>query len=58
MTGYQLYRHESPFPMKLGGSLPAFQIAYETWGHLSPGRDNAILLTTGLSPGSHVPRIS
>jgi homoserine O-acetyltransferase len=39
--------------MKLGGSLPGFQIAYETWGRLSPARDNAILLTTGLSPGSH-----
>lgn len=39
--------------MRLGGSLPGFQIAYETWGTLAPARDNAILLTTGLSPGSH-----
>ena len=28
-------------------------LAYETWGELSPARDNALLLTTGLSPGSH-----
>src|SRR5207247_5256375 len=27
--------------------------AYETWGELSSDRDNAILLQTGLSPGSH-----
>src|SRR5207244_1503135 len=53
VTGYRLYRHEEPFAMRLGGSLPGFQIAYETWGRLSPARDNAVLLTTGLSPGSH-----
>lgn len=28
-------------------------LAYETWGTLSPARDNAVFLTTGLSPGSH-----
>ena len=28
-------------------------LAYETWGELSPARDNVLLLTTGLSPGSH-----
>ena len=39
--------------MKLGGTLPGFQLAYETWGALSPARDNAVLLATGLSPSSH-----
>ena len=39
--------------MHLGGSLAGFQLAYEVWGELSPRADNAILLTTGLSPGSH-----
>jgi len=53
LPGYKLYTHDAPFPMRLGGSLPGFQIAYETWGRLAPSRDNAILLTTGLSPGSH-----
>ena len=53
LTGYRLYRHEAPFSMRLGGSLPGFSIAYETWGRLTPSRDNAVLLTTGLSPGSH-----
>jgi len=39
--------------MRLGGSLPGFSLAYETWGRLTPSRENAVLLTTGLSPGSH-----
>ncbi|OCF43819.1 homoserine O-acetyltransferase [Kwoniella heveanensis CBS 569] len=47
----------SPGPLPLLYSphaLPQFQIAYETWGTLSPSRDNAILLHTGLSASSHV----
>jgi len=36
-----------------GGQLRAAQVAYETWGALSPARDNAILLFTGLSPPAH-----
>ncbi|WVF68500.1 homoserine O-acetyltransferase [Kwoniella sp. CBS 6097] len=47
----------SPGPLPLLYSpqhLPQFQIAYETWGTLSPARDNAILLHTGLSASSHV----
>jgi homoserine O-acetyltransferase len=39
--------------MRNGGSLPQVEIAYETWGELTPGRDNALLLVTGLSPGAH-----
>jgi homoserine O-acetyltransferase len=42
-----------PFPLHGGGSLHGAQIAYETWGSLSPARDNAILLFTGLSPTAH-----
>jgi homoserine O-acetyltransferase/O-succinyltransferase len=42
-----------PFPMRRGGALRGARIAYETWGELSPGRDNAILLFTGLSPSAH-----
>ena len=33
--------------------LPELSLAYETWGALSPRRDNAILLHTGLSASSH-----
>jgi len=43
----------SPFPMKRGGALNGARIAYETWGTLSPARDNAILILTGLSPSAH-----
>jgi homoserine O-acetyltransferase len=39
--------------MRLGGELPELEIAYETWGTLSPRKDNALLLFTGLSPGAH-----
>jgi homoserine O-acetyltransferase len=39
--------------MRLGGRLPEVEIAYETWGRLSPARDNVVLILTGLSPGAH-----
>lgn len=29
------------------------EIAYETWGALSPAKDNVVLLVTGLSPSAH-----
>jgi homoserine O-acetyltransferase len=41
------------FPMKRGGTLDGARIAYETWGTLSPARDNAVLILTGLSPDAH-----
>ncbi len=41
------------FNMQRGGVLPKVEIAYETWGTLAPGKDNAILLFTGLSPSAH-----
>jgi len=43
----------SPFPMRRGGELHGARIAYETWGTLNPGRDNAVLIVTGLSPDAH-----
>ena len=46
-------RLAGPFPMRHGGALPEVEIAYETWGTLSPARDNALLIGTGLSPGAH-----
>ncbi|KAH9482779.1 Serine O-succinyltransferase [Psilocybe cubensis] len=53
-TTYHTYHH--PHPLQLSYSttpLPAFDIAYETWGSLSPSKDNVILLHTGLSASSH-----
>ena len=43
----------SPFPMRRGGGIHRARIAYETWGTLSPARDNALLIVTGLSPDAH-----
>jgi len=43
----------SPFAMKRGGALHGARVAFETWGALSPARDNAVLLLTGLSPDAH-----
>jgi homoserine O-acetyltransferase len=39
--------------MRRGGELPQVDIVYETWGTLSSAKDNALLITTGLSPGAH-----
>ncbi len=36
-----------------GGCLPEVTLAYECWGELSAGADNAILIFTGLSPSAH-----
>lgn len=41
------------FAMHLGGELRDVQIAYETWGKLTPDHDNVLLLFTGLSPSAH-----
>jgi homoserine O-acetyltransferase len=41
------------FEMRRGGLLETPVIAYETWGELSPARDNAIVIFTGLSPSAH-----
>ncbi|KAL6305836.1 homoserine acetyltransferase [Sparassis latifolia] len=52
-TSYKIYHHESPFPLTYADPLPSFDIAYETWGTISPAKDNVILLHTGLSASSH-----
>ncbi|BGP37760.1 Serine O-succinyltransferase [Rhodotorula kratochvilovae] len=53
VTGYEVYHHTRPFALDYGGHLPAFTIAYETWGTLNADRSNAVLLHTGLSASSH-----
>ncbi|MEK6310137.1 MAG: homoserine O-acetyltransferase [Curtobacterium sp.] len=37
-----------------GGLLPNVRVAYETWGSLSPERDNAVLVFHALTGDSHV----
>ncbi|WP_028917318.1 homoserine O-acetyltransferase [Pseudoxanthomonas sp. J35] len=51
--GTQFHALPSPFPMKRGGVLHGARVAYETWGTLAPGKDNALLILTGLSPDAH-----
>jgi len=50
---YNIYHHPEPIELVYSDSLPSFDIAYETWGTLSPKKDNVILLHTGLSASSH-----
>ncbi|HPG24557.1 MAG TPA: homoserine O-acetyltransferase, partial [Myxococcota bacterium] len=42
--------------LAMGGSLEGVEIAFETWGELSPARDNAILVCHALSGDSHAAR--
>jgi homoserine O-acetyltransferase len=42
-----------PLPMKKGGYLPSYTLAYETWGELNAERSNAVLILSGLSPSAH-----
>jgi homoserine O-acetyltransferase len=53
MPPYLLRTLPGPYRFCRGGEIPEVTLAYETWGTLSPGKDNALLLTTGLSPSSH-----
>lgn len=42
------------FTTEGGRELPGIRIAYETWGELSPARDNAVLVLHALTGDSHV----
>lgn len=48
-----VFHSSEPMLLDWGGILPAFDIAYETWGRLNSDKSNAILLHTGLSASSH-----
>ncbi|MBS0375969.1 MAG: homoserine O-acetyltransferase [Proteobacteria bacterium] len=43
----------SPFRLQAGGVLRGAEVAVETYGRLAPGRDNAVLVFTGLSASAH-----
>ncbi|HEX5506769.1 MAG TPA: homoserine O-acetyltransferase [Thermomicrobiales bacterium] len=43
----------APFALELGGALPRFTLAYETYGRLNAARDNAILLIHALTGDAH-----
>ncbi|QAY74509.1 homoserine O-acetyltransferase [Agromyces protaetiae] len=41
-------------PLESGDVLPDVRVAYESWGELSPARDNAVLVLHALTGDSHV----
>ncbi len=41
-------------PTEFGDPIPHVRIAYETWGELSPARDNAILVLHALTGDAHI----
>jgi homoserine O-acetyltransferase len=49
----QVYRHEAPFPLQCGATLPAYELAYETYGELNTSGSNAILICHALSGHHH-----
>ncbi|KAH9989797.1 hypothetical protein BJV77DRAFT_1069345 [Russula vinacea] len=54
LSTYKIYHHHTkPLPLTYAEPLREVDIAYETWGTLSPARDNVILLHTSLSASSH-----
>lgn len=53
-VGQRQFANLGPFDFECGGSLPHVRIAYETWGDLSPAKDNAILVLHALTGDSHV----
>ena len=50
----QFARFAQPLPLDDGGTLPAFTLAYETYGALNAERSNAILICHALSGDAHV----
>ncbi len=47
-----------PLALDCGRELPAVRIAYETYGRLSPARDNAVLVCHALSGDAHAAGVS
>lgn len=44
----------APFPLEQGAVLQRVTVAYQTWGELSPARDNAVLVCHALTGSSDV----
>jgi len=53
-TSVRNYLIEEGLQLKSGEILISPNIAYETWGNLNKDFSNAVLVTTGLSPSSHI----
>lgn len=53
-TGRRAFLSIGDVSLESGRLLPDVRIAYETWGRLSPRRDNAVLVLHALTGDSHV----
>ena len=52
-AGSRLFAGIGEFRFESGESLPFVRVAYETWGELTPERDNAVLVLHALTGDSH-----
>jgi homoserine O-acetyltransferase len=50
----QVFRHDTPIPLKGGGCLPSFELVFETYGTLNAARSNAVLVCHALAGSHHV----
>jgi homoserine O-acetyltransferase len=50
----QKAQFNEPLRLRGGAELPAFEIAYETYGHLNEARSNAVLVCHALNASHHV----
>jgi homoserine O-acetyltransferase len=53
IVAQEIYRHEDPFTLQCGVTLPAFELVYETYGELNATKSNAILICHALSGHHH-----
>ncbi|WP_296193680.1 homoserine O-acetyltransferase [uncultured Microbacterium sp.] len=53
-TGNRRFAPLGPLATEAGATIPFVRLAFETWGELSPARDNAILVLHALTGDSHV----
>lgn len=49
-----VFLSDEPFPLELGGELPALRIAYHTYGELNAARDNVVWVCHALTANSDV----
>ncbi len=50
----QLFKHEAPFQLANGGTLPRFELCVQTYGELNDDHSNAVLICHALTGSHHV----
>jgi homoserine O-acetyltransferase/O-succinyltransferase len=49
----RIFRHDRPFALQCGATLPGFELVYETYGRLNDAGSNALLVCHALSGHHH-----